>query len=65
MKDVLTADFWKTFFRYAIRGHWHAGCERWEGKPQFSFFRMYWDGWHFCLHIGQFWVEINDDPEPI
>ena len=40
-------------------GHWHCGCEFWEGKPMLGVGRLYYDWWWYYLHIGPFWVSVD------
>lgn len=60
MKEWLLTLCW-----YMRHGHWHVGWERWEGKPRFAMFRLWYDGWHYCLHVGPFWLEINDEADEV
>lgn len=45
---------------YSIkRGEWSMGFESrktWPGKPYLRFFRTYYDGHHFCIHLWWFYI---------
>lgn len=40
-------------------GHWHCGCEFYEGKPMLAAGRLYYDWWWYYLHVGPFWVSVD------
>jgi hypothetical protein len=42
-----------------LRGEWTCGYEYWKGKPKLNISAIYYDGFHICLHLGKFWVEID------
>jgi len=51
--------WWQHIYWSARQGEWVIGFETrktWRGKPYFAFASSYYDGWHWCLHIGQFYV---------
>lgn len=35
---------------------WRYGWENWEGKPYFDIGYIYYDGYHYHLHIYKLWV---------
>jgi len=39
-------------------GTWAAGCENWPGKPRLGVDWVFYDGWHFVVHMGPLWLEI-------
>lgn len=40
-------------------GEWYFGCELYKGKPMLCANYTWYDGPHYCLHIGPFWVEVH------
>lgn len=49
----------KNFFYILLFGKWSCGYEYWNGKPKLEFVKEYYDGWHYVLHIGSLWIEID------
>lgn len=49
----------KVFIWLLRHGEKSHGCEYWEGKPKFDIDLLYYDGWHFVIHLGKFWFEID------
>jgi len=41
-------------------GAWSAGCEFYLDKPMLYVGRMFFDGWHYVLHVGPFWIGCDD-----
>ena len=43
-------------------GEGEVGWEHWEGKPLLLVGRLWYDGWHYALHIGPLWIECDYPP---
>lgn len=48
--------------RHFYRGEWLCGCEGWEGKPSLWCGCEWYDGWHYALHVGSFYLECHYPP---
>lgn len=44
---------------HLFRGDWAWGWRAWQGKPKLWMGREWYDGWHYVLHIGPFWIECD------
>ena len=48
------------FFKHLWHGFWSFGWELYKDKPLLHADRMYYDGWHYVIHLGPFWVECDE-----
>ena len=49
----------KIFFFLLLHGEKSCGYEDWEGKPKLDIDLVYYDGYHFVIHLGKFWFEMD------
>ena len=51
--------FLRHLYCAARYGEWSCGWEWWPDKPRIGVFFDYYDGWHWCLHLGPLWIECD------
>lgn len=51
-------NFFRECYRAIRYGEWVIGWENWKGKPRLAIVRLFYDGWHVCLHIGPFYLGV-------
>lgn len=45
---------------YTLRyGEWSWGWEMYDGKPMIGFYRGYYDGDWYCLHLYKLWIGVH------
>ena len=44
---------------HLIFGDWSWGFESYPDKPRLYLGSVYYDDWHYVLHIGPFWLECD------
>lgn len=61
MGDYLSPKPWYWHLYYSIKysKDWSCGYEYWEGKPKWCISADYYDGWHWCIHIGKFYLSAS------
>ena len=52
---------WRFFLATARHGTYSCGWGRWQGKPRLGLVYCWYDGPHYCLHIGPLWIEVDAD----
>jgi hypothetical protein len=51
--------WWKHLYRSIRWGDWDIGWETrktWKDKPYLDLCATYYDGYHWCIHLGPFYV---------
>lgn len=51
--------WWQHLYWSVRNGKWHAGWEtkkQWPEKPYLGLSSAYYDGYHWCLHLGPFYL---------
>jgi hypothetical protein len=56
---MLMRRFLRHLYCAARYGEWSCGWEWWPDKPRIGVFFDYYDGWHWCLHLGPLWIECD------